>query len=457
MGVGVSSLRLRKALILRSYNLRKEDQTMEEQFSHLGERGEDGEYYISLDGVKDYLGFGESSQVEGTYRRLLGGSLIGTKVLYTDFVEFLETGKTAENSASNPSTPRRTGSKMRILKNFPSSSSSGNLLPVPGKTAKSVYPPGSPEDVAATTQSQTSTNLLREKHEKALKLAQTLASVDYTDLDGEPANADDRDNNDHGGANKQSEGTPELKGSLFEGTAADDDDGDAENEDHGGEQQQGEGEGDDVSEYDGPEPIIEENDDDDDDDAAATAGANVMTREVIVHPNATDHNSMSFSSNSVWRKREVVKQEREVYYTTVDASGQLQELVEKETSETEVLHMESRDTGEFAHRETTVYKQLETFNDEVVSEQTGAEEYVHLKSENDEFEHVESNMPNKKGAAGGGGGDGETPSSPRVGDDAAGAGAGMPGGGADFAAAADAQGGYVFCYTIVLPSFFPCL
>lgn len=43
----------------------------------------------------------------------------------------------------------------------------------------------------------------------------------------------------------------------------------------------------------------------------------------------------------------------------------LQELVEKETTQTEVLHMEVRSTGEFAHRETTRFEQLETFNSEV--------------------------------------------------------------------------------------------
>jgi len=96
---------------------------------------------------------------------------------------------------------------------------------------------------------------------------------------------------------------------------------------------------------------------------------------------------------SVWRKRETVRQERTVQYTTVDADGSLQELVEKETSETEVLHMESRETGEFAHRETTIYEQTETFNNEVVAEQRGQEEYVHLKSVDDEFEYMDSTMP----------------------------------------------------------------
>lgn len=115
----------------------------------------------------------------------------------------------------------------------------------------------------------------------------------------------------------------------------------------------------------------------------------------------------------LWRKREVVRQERTVHYTTVDADGALQELVEKETSQTEILHMECKDTGEFAHRETTNYEQVETFNDEVVAEQHGVEEYVHLKSQEDEFEYMESNMPKKDGA------ETENPGnrSPRVGNE----------------------------------------
>ena len=98
----------------------------------------------------------------------------------------------------------------------------------------------------------------------------------------------------------------------------------------------------------------------------------------------------------LWRKREVVRQERTVEYITIDSDGIKQELVEKETSQTEVLHMECRETGEFAHRETTQYEQLETFNNEVVVEEHGTEEYVHLKSLDDEVEYMKSNMPKKE-------------------------------------------------------------
>jgi len=113
----------------------------------------------------------------------------------------------------------------------------------------------------------------------------------------------------------------------------------------------------------------------------------------------------------LWRKREVVRQERTVEYITIDADGIKQELVEKEISQTEVLHMECRETGEFAHRETTQYEQLETFNDEVVVEEHGTEEYVHLKSLDDEVEYMKSNMPKKEQTPG----DAPQQQSPRVG------------------------------------------
>jgi hypothetical protein len=77
-------------------------------------------------------------------------------------------------------------------------------------------------------------------------------------------------------------------------------------------------------------------------------------------------------------------------------STSFQELTEKEVTTTEVLHMECRETGEFAHRETTNYEQSETFNDELVAEEKGNEEYVHMKSVDDEYEFLDSNMPKKE-------------------------------------------------------------
>lgn len=104
------------------------------------------------------------------------------------------------------------------------------------------------------------------------------------------------------------------------------------------------------------------------------AGIAEDTTTIIVHPsrragpNGTGTTLEPFSpgkATPLWRKREVVRHERTVHYTTVEPDGSQQELVEKETTQTEVLHMESRETGEFAHRELTQFQQVETFNGEV--------------------------------------------------------------------------------------------
>lgn len=86
--------------------------------------------------------------------------------------------------------------------------------------------------------------------------------------------------------------------------------------------------------------------------------------EVIIRPNDGKTNP-PIGDKQLWRKREVIRHEKSVYYTTFDGEGGQQELVEKETTQTEVLHMECRNTGEFAHKEVTTYEQLETFNGEV--------------------------------------------------------------------------------------------
>ena len=70
----------------------------------------------------------------------------------------------------------------------------------------------------------------------------------------------------------------------------------------------------------------------------------------------------------------------------IDADGTVQELVESERSQNEVVHLECKETGEFAHRESSEYEQLETFNNEVVMQERGNEQYLHMKSRDDEYE-----------------------------------------------------------------------
>ena len=76
-------------------------------------------------------------------------------------------------------------------------------------------------------------------------------------------------------------------------------------------------------------------------------------------------------------------------YTTVDEQGGRQELTEREVTRSEVTHMECKDSGEFAHRELTTFEQSEQFNGETVHEHRGYEEYVHLRSLEDELEYVD--------------------------------------------------------------------
>jgi hypothetical protein len=133
------------------------------------------------------------------------------------------------------------------------------------------------------------------------------------------------------------------------------------------------------------------------DPAADEEGEEEHEYTLIVHPSSSSSKLTAGDSpvKPLWRKRETVRQERTVHYTTIDANGEQQvgqsqhwvsvgrpltclsclcapgaavssqELVERETTQSEVLHMECKETGEFAHRETTQYEQLETFNEEV--------------------------------------------------------------------------------------------
>lgn len=79
----------------------------------------------------------------------------------------------------------------------------------------------------------------------------------------------------------------------------------------------------------------------------------------------------------------------DLQYITVDDSGRQQELTEREVTRSEVTHMECKDTGEFAHRELTSFEQSELFNGDSVLENRGYEEYVHLRSLEDELEYVD--------------------------------------------------------------------
>jgi len=441
MGVGVSSLRLRKALVIRAYNLREEDETLDEQFRKLcfysnqeehssGSRdGSDsgsgkGELTLNLDDVKQYLGFGSGSgSGSSTFDRLLGGTLLGQRIPFKAFVDFLDTGSTpsmglpipdpsavdenVENvclssdgtteaasgpgSVSNSSHASDEGApKSSASANASASASSsnkkgpGSILRAKFPTSRSGNPPSPPQATGggeSPISLGSSASVRRaggrgsgnskggsssSRTAAALAFARTAADADYTEMEEQEAD----------GAEAGDEGT-------YDGTDC-------------------ELRSDVAPEVNGPQSCM-----------SPTLARPRSSLDLILsrNPEALQRSS----SGNIWQKREVVTQERTVHYTTIDDDGVLQELIEKETSQTEVLHMESRDTGVFAHRETTLYDQTETFNSQVVAETHGVEEYVHMRSEDDEYEYMDSNMPEGKGRNGGGGGQEQDPQiSPRA-------------------------------------------
>ena len=78
MGAGASSLgRLRKAIVIRSYNLRKPNETVDEQFRKFARRGEDNVLYITMDDVRKCLGMEakEYEWIENLFQHTFGGQV----------------------------------------------------------------------------------------------------------------------------------------------------------------------------------------------------------------------------------------------------------------------------------------------------------------------------------------------------------------------------------------------
>jgi len=395
MGGGASSLiRLRKAIIIRSYNLRKPDETVDQQFRRFAVRGEDGVMIISLHNIRNCLEM-ESKEydwIDHLFLRIFGGQV--TTVSYSDFIKFLESGKTPESPSTEkkregpygtPPIPPNHINAVQATPSLSHSSSSSSYRSVADASSIRI-------ERLVRSSSNTNNNYYNNKSNSSSRVSL------HADRDGLLDTADDgslgfgagigsRDGTEQDGEEEEEVLHINLSSavlnphSLPESVKLHSHDGfiarSASRQGEGGE---------------GDEGGIEVVDD---------------TYTVIVHPSRSA-NKLSASDSPakpLWRKRETVRQERTVHYTTIDASGEQQELIEKETTQSEVLHMECKETGQFAHRETTQYEQLETFNAEVVAETKGAEEYVHLKSLEDEYHYMESTMPNKEGDPRGEGGE----------------------------------------------------
>ena len=78
MGAGASLGRLRKAVVIRSYNLRRPDQTVEEQFKCFTFRSvDDGQLYIRLSDIRNCLGMDSKDYgwIEELFAHTFGGKV----------------------------------------------------------------------------------------------------------------------------------------------------------------------------------------------------------------------------------------------------------------------------------------------------------------------------------------------------------------------------------------------
>jgi hypothetical protein len=143
--------------------------------------------------------------------------------------------------------------------------------------------------------------------------------------------------------------------------------------------------------------MLAEPDSDDENDKASKSEAKspttVATKHVVVNPeevttlcNWEEKVAWAPERKDLWKKREIVVNERTTEYTKIDELGNTQVLIESEKTQYEVLHMENKE-GEFAHRETNTHEQYEKFNDELVMHEKGNDNLVHLKSHEDEVSH----------------------------------------------------------------------
>ena len=325
MGGGVSAPsvnRLRKTIVIRAYNLRKKDETLDEQLRPFATRSTStNKLCLSLDNVKTCLQLEDGSlwtSIENLLVHCASPALRSEGIDYDVFIAFLESGQIP-------------------LQRLSSSASAGNIL------IERVDIVG---DVDASI-----------KHKAGQSLPNPIprSKVHRTDLRVDTITGD---------THEDSAAVPLASPHPYL-----------------------------VEPADSPEPQQQPKEQ----QAFFAAGRKVEDNALIVSgKDSSGHALHRQSGKPLWKKKETTKVERTIEYTTIDSEGVLQELLEHEITETEVLHLECKETGEFAHRETKEFQQKEVFNKEVVSEQVGMEEYVHLKSVDDEIEYMESTMPQKQ-------------------------------------------------------------
>mmetsp|Transcript_10963 Transcript_10963/g.29410 ORF Transcript_10963/g.29410 Transcript_10963/m.29410 type:complete len:192 (+) Transcript_10963:70-645(+) len=91
--------RTRKIVVIRAYNARRKDQTVQEQFNALAKFNSDGVKVIHADDIKDCIGL-TSPWFDELLARV-AGDVVG-EVVFSSFVSFLETGSLPEAPPKPP-------------------------------------------------------------------------------------------------------------------------------------------------------------------------------------------------------------------------------------------------------------------------------------------------------------------------------------------------------------------
>jgi len=107
----------------------------------------------------------------------------------------------------------------------------------------------------------------------------------------------------------------------------------------------------------------------------------------------TDINLGGEMTNAMWKKHETIIHERIVQYVTIDEFGELHKVIDTDKTQKDIMHIECKSKGLFAHREYTQQEQTETADDDQDRVIRATMECIHFKSSDDEYEFVHSEIP----------------------------------------------------------------
>lgn len=362
-GNSLSNRKFRKLILLKAYNKRDRSISVRQQFMKLVQTDQDarqdGRSHSSLSYIKTNdllleLGMGEE-QMEAMCKRF--GVEIESKIDFSEFMYFMEHGG---EQCSSP-----THSDARRKKRY-----DNRRVTKDNEPAKENYSPPVPVKVTV-------------EEEQEPEPVEVVAEKESSNQEPSPQKPDS-------GQVEEVEVAESKEQEV---------DQEVQQEESKEEGKENEGDGSEVN----IEPIIEEPESDDEEDKKKDEKKSVTVKQVHINPEEIttlvsweEKIAWSPDRRNLWKKREIVVNERTTEYTKVDELGVAQVLIESEKTQYEVLHMENKE-GEFAHKETNTFEQFEKFNDELVMHEKGNDNLVHLKSHEDEVSHhwTEGVMPNQ--------------------------------------------------------------